>query len=847
MMYNENYLNKIIDALQVKGSLNIDWHSNPQTCHVYDLYTLCLALEIRLRRLVHYSNKDGDTDFGKVRLENNVFILYHNKEKYAECTQTTNLSNIHQTFENNFISKKKAKADYSPTIIYLLWELFSYLHIPLPEDSNGQIPSEPSHLYSILYSNRTSFALINWDVVCSDFEDDSLKVQVVRFFFDISDNTAIDEARTKLAEWKCINPNKITDKNNVDYLYETVQDILRTAKTLPMYEYLLSKDPTEYRDDICEIFKHTAYRKIDNTLVLQSPVASISKWMTERVRSIVQKEIFTVYDFLSFAGCLAAFVKTKTYEQYVITPPMIDEFKTNPSYWSTAKTDSRRQWSTTEDQLLEAWKKSPFVSDSDGSLRFKIRPYRLILAGFSDAERINVNHENLNPQQILERYIEPYFPTSSDKDDNVRLDHVSFHQNHDSYIFYVMSLLYNLNSGIRRELIRQMCTNAKNFSVPYRLTQICYIYILTNILSSELPLCSAQRDEIFRTAFSQTLYEFQASHWKYLDKSSRYYREEVIRTVKAACSHKNKPESSESNDSHKNDNQPYYMLLYGLLISEEYLTSDRVENDTIRKKTSADLKNLKEAVQFVDQELPSDRKVLESSSEFFLKYAAFLQSQTWYPSDGLKIDQSVLIHDLHEMVEIASCWFKAHSRPSAAMAQLTFGVQLLGYCLADLVNYHHLNSNDIWGSNETEVNARQTNALTALVYADYWMRHTNAKYPAKIIDGHLLCGSYRAICAIEFESVTEKVILTENMLGKYRSWLSAESNNTATRRYAYLMALLLHHTDFPLESDTYRTRTLLADLLQELRTLLKEKDYSMFLQYDLGAGMKKLTKTPFWE
>ena len=326
-------------------------------------------------------------------------------------------------------------------------------------------------------------------------------------------------------------------------------------------------------------------------------------------------------------------------------------------------------------------------------------------------------------------------------------------------------MLYHLDSSIRNDCLNELCKKASNFAVSYREKQICYLYLLTTILASELPLTFIQRKTIFRHCYGKTMYRFQAFFIPYLRRTSAYYELCVAHTIQEACKVEAITKPSIFTEGAK---QPYYFFLYGIL-NENY-----------------DIK------QYRPFQEPDE----------FLKFCASIQCNTWYP---IAKSISITLHNLIEAIHYGFSEGLQHMisttetstttlKLSSHLMKHVYGIQFLGYAIANLTTYHKINISYLFPSKK-----EKETIFKALLYSDYYMRKANPLYPTNIHNGCLLCGTYRAICAIDFNLNINLFTKSGNqsaIISAYKEWLKVEWETDATKRYAYLMAKLLKNIAF---------------------------------------------------
>lgn len=678
-----------------------------------------------------------------IKMQQHSFSLCLNGIPYVTMERTSKISSqireqilFHFKQMTHRANKENA---YLKLIAYLIYDVFFVNQINFPSQEEKKIITL-EELYNILSQPPYGDSILTWNDTWDSIYHN--KEKLCYYLFGIHQKEKPSDINKILSEWKGLSYPSINDSSE---LYTIAKEIVDATSIQPMYEYLMKEEPIKHREDVREILKHMVKCEKCRNIRLDPPVKSITNWILKLVHHMASTKLYTAEDFLRLIGLLAH--KAKDMPNYSLTEQDINEIR-KQEYQQV----SDNMWNTIYVAILKDFKASFLASHHlTNGYKFKIKPFRLILAGMYDARYINEKKENPIP------FIENYFPIETEQE-KVRLQ-ADFNKKNDSYCFYGLSLLYHLDSNIRTPCFTELCEKASDFSVPYREKQICYIYLLTTILASEIPLTFEQRERFFQHCYGKTMYRFQALFVKYLRRSSAYYEICVEDAIQKACT----IETIHTNQTivNKAKGQPYYFFVYGIL-HEDY---DIKQNKPFQAPDS------------------------------FLKFAACIQCKTWYPTS--KVDNKDLIvairYGFNEALEriLAN---QNTRKLSSALMKYTYGIQLLGYAIANLVTYHKIELQHIFHSK-----SEKETALKALLYSDYYMRKANPLYPEHIADGCLLCGSYRAICAIDFGL---KITLFTNegnegsVIPSYREWLKAEWENNSTKRYAYLMTKLLQNVAF---------------------------------------------------
>lgn len=737
----QNYQVTTIDSLASCLYERLLFLQNKKKCHKYEPYS---------DKKFQYHYLDAQ------QTKQESFSLYWNGIPYIRMKRTSKISSqirdqilSHFKEESHRANKENS---YIKLIAYLLYDIFFINHISFPVQEEINITSIDTLYYILSQCSQQDCILSPTDTWDTIYEN---KEKLCYYLFGIHSKHTLSHIHQVLSEWKGLAIASIAI-HDISQLYDIAKEIIDSASIQPMYEYLMREDPLIHREDVREILKHMIKWKKDRTIQSEPPVKSITEWILKLVQHIASTKLYTPTDFLYLIGLLAH--KAKDEPNYYLTNQQIQEIR-EKEFFNISDT----LWETFYIPILNDFKESSLASHhiKDG-YKFKIKPFRLILAGIYDAKL--VNEKKGNPIHL----IETYFPTDS-KQEKVRLQ-TDFNKKNDSYCFYGLSLLYHLDSSIRNDCLDDICKKSSNFSVSYREKQICYLYLLTTVLASELPLTFTQRKNIFRYCYGKTMYRFQALFIPYLRRNSMYYELCVEHTIQEACTIETITNPSIFTEG---DRQPYYFFLYGIL-NENY--------------------NIKKHKPFQEPDA-------------FLKFSAAIQCRTWYP---ISKSTSITLNDLIEAIHHGfseGLWHMISNKNttdtsnpyntiklSSPLMKYVYGVQFLGYAIANLTTYHNINTSLLFTSKK-----EKETIFKALLYSDYYMRKANPLYPSNIHAGCLLCGTYRAICAIDFNlnvSLFTKSGNQSSIIPAYKEWLKVEWSNNATKRYAYLMAKLLKNIAF---------------------------------------------------
>jgi len=419
------------------------------------------------------------------------------------------------------------------------------------------------------------------------------------------------------------------------------------------------------------------------------------------------------------------------------------------------KTEAKRVF----DGVIECFKQSDLCDKLVGGIRFKIKPFRLVCAGIYNAFYINRTDTLENAIKLTIDSIEDYFPEAaktnlSESTNDVKLEK-TFHEKFDDYCFYGLSMLYNLDSSLLEKVINEFCNRASDFSFRPRQRQICYIYLLSAILASDLRLSKKCIEQILYCTYAKTMYSFQISYWNYVTSKYRgFFEEYVEKSVKDSCT--------------LNHNfvkgQPLFYFAYGL----------------IHKNENADINTPIE----------------------FLKNCAQVQAKSW---EAIQKDEKAIeiVDKIKKLFDKAynvffvrqkKSTFTKNEKPdelkefTSETMYYAYGVQMLSYALANISNYCTCIKEKI-----------DIDIYKVSLVSDYYMRKTNRKYPQNISQGYLLCGTYRLsnVKAKEVSHITNAFDFThqDEMQKDYRYWLTTEYE-AQNYRYVYLMCRLLKRTNF---------------------------------------------------
>ncbi len=803
-------------------------------------YLTAIAFGLKETAIISYQNDFTDS---LNELIKNHFKLYKGIQGRKSSADDENY--IEYKYENNcngvnlFVVLKRPKAAFSNEKMFLycngkerqLPPLTSYNYL------NKELKIEAEHyedyiylisfiLYDIFLLNKIKFPRLNSEK-CSDllsfeefyknitYDDGFYHIDIIKdtdswndisisenkllyYLFDITDNDFCDykTLSEKISMWNNI---PLTRRCTKDVLCEYAKKLVDNFCVHPMYEYLFKHDTKKHMYEVREILRHMS-SKSD---VLRPPVISILEWVNEIASEVSRKsKLFFASDFLHVIGFLANEIKknikdNKHHTNYVLlSNELIKARETYLSLHSNIFTDET-ETKQIFDGVVESFKQSDlcdkFVTDG---IRFKIKPFRLVCAGIYNAFCINRTDTLEKSVKLTIDSIEDYFPETaktnfSESKNDVKLEK-QFHERFDDYCFYGLSMLYNLDSALLEKVINEFCNRASDFSFRPRQRQICYIYLLSAILASDLRLPRKCIEQILYCTYAKTMYSFQISYWNYMtSKYPGFFEEYVEESVKDSCTINNNFAKG----------QPLFYFAYGLVHQNE----------------DADI----------------------NTPIGFLKNCTQVQAKSW---EAIQKDENAaeIIEIIKKLFDKAyNVFFVRQKKSTFTKTEKTdklkaftsetmyyaYGVQMLSYALANISNY--------CTSIKEKIN---TDIYKVSLVSDYYMRKYNKEYPQNISQGYLLCGSYRLsnVKEEEISHITNAFDFTlqDEMQKDYRNWLNTEYD-AENYRYVYLMCRLLKHTNFSKASN--ENEKLIKEITKTFEEKREKNDLfftSRFLSYD---------------
>ena len=608
--------------------------------------------------------------------------------------------------ENYIQNKGKIPENKRQLIQYFIalrfFQIFQYKQLPLPEGIGTE-----RDLYNALIENELELG--------GSWEDIVNAPQKLMFFL-FNESEKLPAALKK---------HGFSEKPGTAYRSD-IKPRAEKIKSEPLYSFML-QNPLANRKAIQEVI-------LSSTDESRSQSRNVSDVIYEQIWQEARKSSlshsYTAYDF----------IKT------------IAVFSINQDT-SIAETEYQKE-------ILKGFALSTFGIQKDCDYHFKSEPVRLIFQGIHAAFAANEKAALEESLSYLFDELEGRFPTENDErtfGNQVVLEKF-FSARHDQYLFFCQGMLLHLESRLRSSVLDEMCDRASNFSVNYRKKQICYIYILSVTLASEVPLTFEQRERIFSCTYGKTLYNFQAQFWHRLTEKSTFFAEYIKKYIRDACTINDGAETAKK--------QPLFVFTYGLMN----------EKDCLPKLKELQKKPAKKGANNAWEKL--------NAEEVFTLSAA-LQSLVWKEKNGGENGQSKL--GFRELIRagLHCCGTYINDNVEGDMDEIDdrrkrmyyiYAVQLFCYALSNLPNLQTLDREE----------------TKAILLSDYEMRIRNNLYPEEIGRGHMLCGGFRVACALQNNRFDNKVrvTLTEKQEKKYKEWLTAELHSP-NRRYAYLMANML--------------------------------------------------------
>lgn len=810
---NQEYLKKIAEVFMKNQIIEV---TNTDTTSLNDIFDECI-----LNQYKKYWKKnkrtatlvDGGREFEYINKHADIQVIFYvpdDKKTHQElrcycegikqCFSLLKINGIHHK-ELNVAGNIQKK--HSDLIAFILYDLFAENNLPLPSPNTTDIITTYKEFKAVITGRYVSPKDVeledSWEKIYKSPE------RLCYYLFDIThhdiDNLLV--LQEKLSDWR----NILFDEETTIYdLYKNYAvKIIDGFSVHPIFEYLFSKNPLKHMPAVREILKHM----ISKNEVLRSPVISVLEWVNETATDVSYREkTFFDRDFLHIMGFLADKIKCKAEKEkgkpsYSLSDSEINIEKNNYiSLYSDLYPD-KVDIGNLFDNVVKSFKNSILCDTEIGDgISFKIKPFRLACTAIFTA--FSVNHSNFLEFSVMEvvSKIESYFPSSaytlySESKNEVKLDEKEFHEKFDDYCFYGLSVLYNLDSMLLERVIDEFCNRASDFSFRPRQRQICYIYLLSAILLSDLKLSRKYMEKIFVCTYGKAMYSFQINYWNYLiKKHPGFFEEYVENTIKNSCT------LDETNNYAKE--QPLFFFVYGLMYRSKNIENSEPHIDFLKKCVQIQSKTWTEKCSTIPLE--------DIQALFAEAYGAFFTV-------------------LYDNTKKKRCEF-LRNFPENIMYYV-YGVQMLSYSLSNIINYCHTSIKDII----------KDDVFKVILASDYYMRKVNPYYPKSISEGYLLCGSYRISSVIpsEIDHITNSFdfnkikiengsIQNSTPYEDYMKWLSYEfkSNNF---RYAYLMCRLLKRTNFSMVSD--KSKKLIFKIYRALiKKQLDIKFQSIFLSYD---------------
>lgn len=609
-----------------------------------------------------------------------------------------------------------------------------------------------------------------------------------------------------------------SETTNTAKLADKAESILANAIDHPMINYLTSNvNIVRYADYTREILQRM-YRSNKH-----DPMLTVIEWLKDEL-SVATKESpdYTLYDLLLTAGAVADTIHELNAPNYALS---INEAVKACEKLQIFGCDTEHS-----NKCCDFLKSTSIFRDTKNTYEFKLKPFRLVCAAFFLAEKVNLSSAAQKEIiQTLTQAIESYFPAheggtvDSTSKKEVSKKNRDFHDQHDTYCFFTISLLYFLSPKLRNLLITAISQKCNDFKRSSRDLQISYLFLASAVLASDIYMTSSKRLALFEQTYAKTMYKFQSMYWR---KISGIFREHVKNTVRDACTLKSGVTAS---------SDPYYLFVFGL-INEDDASPDVYNGDT---------------------------------HIVFLRKCASLQCQSWHPykKEGVVSDLCRSINQqllkaksiLEDNIgNIAECIKDGKPLTSgnidSSLLYYVYGVQLLGYTASNVINYksekdtaNNCSKTSIYsdGNNDKSVYPNDWKnypyVSELIFYSDFIMRLANEKYNKYVYSKDteskedfsslcLPCGSYRYACATTTptdKKVSSKTKGVSAVFDKYVDYLNAEARHEGARRYLYLMASMLYKlTTFFDEKE--RLKKLEKNVLERLKSCVPDD----FLDYD---------------
>lgn len=644
------------------------------------------------------------------------------------------------------------------------------------QDYLRQIPASPTN-YDILPKN-------NMD---ADSKKKLKETRAKYLFGEDIENGVTPAVLLQLKnDWPCL-PFRKAGNQILARLKNFADEVVNKSLEHPLYRYLYS-NMKKNGDEARVLLQHSVrFRAHGYEVDVRPPVGATVEWIHSALRETVcPKRAYTETDFLIVAGYLANLASQDINHAVTITDDDSKNFATisglSADAVETIKNDICNETETVQWTIVQ-----------NSVRKFKIRLYRVVFSALALAREKNFSAAKKS--DVVKNLYDAIFTKIPSTKDG---DHVNIENQFDDIVMYATALILSLNADLADALISKICDAANDYRVENRDKQIGLLYILSYLLCENVSMTSQQRANVFKAAYSRTIYKLQQTEFYRIFDTSHFYQEEIQRSLKNACTF--------NDEKTKTLGQAEYIFLYHTVDPEDA----RNETETGRK---------------------------------FLKKACTYRSASWH-DERAKEEHSTITPD---DIKTALTALKNPESKENAM-YYAYGMQMLGYAYANEMAKSKDNNTDL----RNAVNQNRIDFLAALILADYYCRLYNPLYLETEMnkpDLFLSCGAFRAICTGEFKTITlgEKVFdkpqetaavkkkvksvktkpdngstepetETEKICSQYMSWFKNEYG-----RYQFLLGRLLLHLPITEENR------------EEIYTVLREKlDVSepKFLKYD---------------
>ena len=598
------------------------------------------------------------------------------------------------------------------------------------------------------YMIKGNIAYIPSDILPSNnMTDEEITSCRMKYLFgaDISEGVTKEVIFHLTSEWGGL-PLIKPDNDSITKLRELANKIINESLVHPLYFYLygnMSKNGVEARTLLQHSVIFTTTTEGIGVSVLP-PVSATLNWITKTLSDIVcPARIYTQHDFLTVAGHLAR--KASERDDYSITDADIDSLEkeyANINGIKQIKNDILNFEKGTEARNIQ------WTIVEDNARKFKIRLYRLILTAIKIAEEKNFylgSPESITFSSILsvENIVETHYQAIVDdlynticsKIPKTKGDHVHIDYEFDDIVMFTTALILSLNANLADRLIEKLCHHAYDYRVEVRDTQIALIYILSYLLCDNVPMTAKRRSEVFKAAYSRTIYRLEQTEINRIFSTSRFYTHTVAEALSDACTF--------TDEGNKTKGQPDYIFLYN------YVDPDNTDTETEKGRN-------------------------------FLKKACKFRSSSWY---GENADEDMIqLKDIKKALDELK---KTEDKKN--IMYYAYGMQMLGYRYANEKSDSHIHpklSNEI----DYDMSAKEQ-FLLALILADYYCRLYNHYYSEKCTNHSamfLVCGTHRAICTGFLSNI--KVSIDAAIYKQYMNWFNKEHG-----RYQFMVGKLLMH------------------------------------------------------